>query len=215
MTRSGSDPIIVGMKDRTDNKRQRNKRQSGQAILKASRRLFSSVGYDTVTMDDIAAKAHVSRATLYNYFPSKESLLTGTLDAVYDQICMESREAGLQGTPPDRILYETFQTLVGFTVKYPGLTRRISYLNTLPDSTLYHCLQPIYDRMKELIRAAFPAGDAGEPVSADAVLETMLGMYYVVLNHWDYRYPEEYDLVCRRLKKLYTDTMKIYPVRDA
>lgn len=198
------------MNDRTKNKRQLNKELSREAILKASRRLFSSVGYDAVTMEDIAAKAHVSRATLYNYFPSKESLLTGTLNAVYEQICRESAEAGLQGVSPDRILYDTFQTLVGFTVKYPGLTRRISYLNTLPGSSLFHCLQPIYGRMKELIRDAFPAGSAGAPVSADAVLETMLGMYYVILNHWDYRYPEEYDRVCARLRTLYDNNMRDY-----
>ena len=54
-------------------------------LLKASRRLFTTEGYDETTMGDIAEKAGVSKATVYNYFPNKESLLIGTVNEVLDQ----------------------------------------------------------------------------------------------------------------------------------
>ena len=45
-----------------------------QAILDAARTLFIAKSYDSVTMDDIAEEADMSRATLYNHFDSKESI---------------------------------------------------------------------------------------------------------------------------------------------
>lgn len=43
-------------------------------IIKAAQEAFSSQPYDAVNMDDIAEKALLSRATLYNYFDNKETL---------------------------------------------------------------------------------------------------------------------------------------------
>lgn len=46
-----------------------------RAILDAARKLFLDQGYDTTSMDLIANRAAVSKATLYVYFQSKEALL--------------------------------------------------------------------------------------------------------------------------------------------
>jgi AcrR family transcriptional regulator len=46
-----------------------------QEILKAAAEVFREVGYERATMSDIRARIGGSKATLYNYFPSKESLL--------------------------------------------------------------------------------------------------------------------------------------------
>ncbi len=42
--------------------------------------LFESDGYDHVTMEQIAERADVARRTLYNHFPSKESVLAHWVD---------------------------------------------------------------------------------------------------------------------------------------
>ena len=55
------------MKSKTEAKR--------QEILKAAAEVFREVGYERATMSDIRARIGGSKATLYNYFPSKESLL--------------------------------------------------------------------------------------------------------------------------------------------
>jgi len=52
-----------------ESRREANKRKSRQKILKASRRLFKEKGYDNTMIEDVADKAEVSKATLYNYFP--------------------------------------------------------------------------------------------------------------------------------------------------
>lgn len=48
--------------------------QRCQAILDAAKAVFEQVGFEQATMTEIAAKAGHSKATLYNYFSSKEQL---------------------------------------------------------------------------------------------------------------------------------------------
>jgi AcrR family transcriptional regulator len=45
-----------------------------QAILKAATEVFREVGFERASMSEIRARIGGSKATLYNYFPSKEKL---------------------------------------------------------------------------------------------------------------------------------------------
>jgi AcrR family transcriptional regulator len=55
--------------------RERKKRATKQAIYNAAVRRFMDHGYDTTTIDDITRDADVSRATFFNYYPTKEAIL--------------------------------------------------------------------------------------------------------------------------------------------
>lgn len=55
--------------------RDENKRVMGQRLYDAALTLFCELGYKQTTLSDIAAEAGVSTRTLYNYFPTKESIL--------------------------------------------------------------------------------------------------------------------------------------------
>src|ERR1700754_2622678 len=52
------------------------------AILKAAASLLLEHGLDAVSMDAVAARAGVSKATIYRWWPTKESL---ALDALYTE----------------------------------------------------------------------------------------------------------------------------------
>jgi AcrR family transcriptional regulator len=56
-------------------KRQQNRSDQRARILDAARGLFADRGFDDVTMSEIAGKAGVARATVFNYFPSKVGLV--------------------------------------------------------------------------------------------------------------------------------------------
>ena len=66
-------------------RRELNKRKCRARILKSSRKLFSTKGYENTTIEDVAQRSEVSKATLYNYFPNKESLLIGIAEEELDQ----------------------------------------------------------------------------------------------------------------------------------
>jgi TetR/AcrR family fatty acid metabolism transcriptional regulator len=49
--------------------------RKGAAILRAAEHIFAKKGFQAATVSDIAKKAKVSEATIYEYFTSKEELL--------------------------------------------------------------------------------------------------------------------------------------------
>ena len=51
-----------------------NKRRKYQQVIVGARAIFLSEGFEAANMDVIAQTAKVSKATLYSYFPDKQSL---------------------------------------------------------------------------------------------------------------------------------------------
>lgn len=56
-------------------RRERKRQQQLDRLADTAWTLFETEGYDTVTMERIAAVADVAKGTLYKYFPVKEALL--------------------------------------------------------------------------------------------------------------------------------------------
>ncbi|WP_231984904.1 helix-turn-helix domain-containing protein, partial [Mycobacterium sp. E796] len=48
--------------------------QRREQLLDTGAAMFARAPYEDVSMEDIAARAGVSRATLYHYFPNKRDL---------------------------------------------------------------------------------------------------------------------------------------------
>ena len=55
--------------------RERKKRERRDAIAACALRLFAENGFERVSMREIAHEADVSEPTVFNYFPTKESLV--------------------------------------------------------------------------------------------------------------------------------------------
>lgn len=62
--------------------RERKKAQLRQAISDTATMMFLERGFDAVKVSEIAAACDVSEKTIFNYFPTKESLLFDNSDAV-------------------------------------------------------------------------------------------------------------------------------------
>lgn len=84
------------------------------SILDATDRLLATAGFRSITMDDIAAAAGVSRRTIYMYFPSKDEVGLSSIDRVVESTHGHlERIAGAEGDPSarlhrilvDRVLY--------------------------------------------------------------------------------------------------------------
>ena len=59
----------------TSGRREREKAKRREDILRAAREVFFSRGAGRATIDDVAARAEVSKGTIYLYFESKEAIL--------------------------------------------------------------------------------------------------------------------------------------------
>ncbi len=62
-------------------RRKREKENKRNAVLKAARKLFFEKGFKAVTVDSIAAKAQVSKGSIYLHFDSKEEIYVQILIA--------------------------------------------------------------------------------------------------------------------------------------
>ena len=73
-------------------RREREKTERRRAILNCARELILSQGIQRVSMDDIARKAELSKATVYLYFSSKEIL--------FNEICEDAARNFLEHLKP-------------------------------------------------------------------------------------------------------------------
>jgi AcrR family transcriptional regulator len=76
------------MKSKTEAKR--------QAILKAAAEVFREVGFERASMSEICARVGGSKATLYNYFPSKDKLF---FDVMLEAKALEMADIGAALNP--------------------------------------------------------------------------------------------------------------------
>jgi len=163
-------------------KRESNKINCRERILKASRRLFTSKGYEETMMEDIAQRAEVSKATVYNYFPNKESLLIGTVSDVMDEA--ENDLAAAAGSGSEMKLRRVMSTFIRASMKYPSLARRISYLSSCADSALYGTGRRMFHMLRGLILAAQAEGTFRRDADPDDIVDILMGLYYIAQFQW-------------------------------
>jgi TetR/AcrR family transcriptional repressor of mexJK operon len=69
-------------------------------IIQAGKAVFLAQGFGAASVDDIAARAGVSKMTVYRHFRSKELLFAGVIDALCGQIIMGDGLERLLVLPP-------------------------------------------------------------------------------------------------------------------
>ena len=87
--------------------RERKKAQTRQQIAEAARRLFLERGFDAVTVAEVAREADVAEKTVFNYFPAKEDLFYGRLEAFEEEMLAAIRER-----QPGESVIEAFRDFV-------------------------------------------------------------------------------------------------------
>lgn len=86
--------------------RQRRTEMKRAAILDAAEELFVSEGFDVVSVDAIAARAEVSKRTVYDHFGDKRALFHGVLERSGEVLLRTIRAAIDEELTEDRDLRE-------------------------------------------------------------------------------------------------------------
>lgn len=64
---------------------ERRKAATRRNVITVTLRLIEQQGYDTITMEQIAAEADIAKGTLYNYFPVKEAILSAYIQQTFKE----------------------------------------------------------------------------------------------------------------------------------
>ena len=79
--------------NQSDSRRERRKEETRSQIFQAAMRLFERKGVFNTTVEEIATSADVAKGTFFNYFPSKEAILTKLADRQVGVIKKAAEEA--------------------------------------------------------------------------------------------------------------------------
>jgi len=128
--------IPVGLEREKDEAMPRDSRITRRDILAAADELFYGEGLRSVSVDEISAKAGITKKTLYYHFRSKDELIAAYLDA-RDRPTLErfQRWAGNEGTVAERL--ERMFRRLGRCAKSPtwkgcGFVRATGELANIP-----------------------------------------------------------------------------------
>ena len=80
-------------------RREREKEERRQSILRAAREVFFENGFHRATVDNVAERAEVSKGTVYLYFESKETILAHLLLEGLGELTRELEEAYAMDEP--------------------------------------------------------------------------------------------------------------------
>lgn len=83
--------------------RARKRRETLRRITDAGIGLFIEKGYDATTLDEIAAKAGISRRTFFYYFQSKDDILLSLQSGMGEMLSAAVRDASRDATPLEAV----------------------------------------------------------------------------------------------------------------
>jgi AcrR family transcriptional regulator len=93
-----------------------------EEIVDAAVEVFGVRGYDSATLDDVAAAIDFRRASLYHYVPSKAHLLYLILDRAISGVIRQLEQSRRIGDPRERLV-AFIRTQVTEVARQPGLIK--------------------------------------------------------------------------------------------
>jgi len=143
--------------------RQRRKEARPSELAEAALALFIEKGFAATRLDEIAARAGVSKGTLYLYFDSKEALFTAAIrDGIVPMIDEAEARLDAMAEDPEQMLREilmTFWARVGAT-RLGGIPKlMMAEAMNFPDVARFY-YENVIARGQRLVRVALESGVA-------------------------------------------------------
>lgn len=170
-------------------RRERRKQARPGELLDAALEMFVDKGYAATRVEDVAARAGVSKGTLFLYFPSKEELFKAvvreTLAGRFDEWNQEFER--FEGSTADMLRHcmLSWWERVGATPA-SGLTKlMISEARNFPDLAAYYhqeVIEPGLRLLKRILQRGVDRGEFRVPDPDYAVYSVIAPMIYLIMN---------------------------------
>jgi AcrR family transcriptional regulator len=161
--------------------RERKKARTRQLIADAAARLFAERGYEQVAVSDVAREAEVSEQTVYNYFQTKDQLVTDRDQLVQDELSRLIRARPAGTTPAAAIREFVLDTVEGIR-RIPAEQWRgeLGFLAAI-SPTVHRIALEMSDRQASAIAAAIAETDAVAPEVAKLRGIALAGVFQIII----------------------------------
>ena len=190
-------------------KMQKKKKHSGRLtatarraqLVEIGRAVFAERGYEATSVEEIAARAKVSKPILYGHFGGKEGLYAVVVDREIEHILGSIAKAVSSGSPRSRLEQAALAYLryvqehpEGFAVLLRDAPKQSSEMPAL--------MYDLADRISDVFTEQF--GKAGyDPESAPIYAHALVGMVAFVGQWWtESRKPESVETVASHIAAL-------------
>jgi AcrR family transcriptional regulator len=156
--------------------RQARKQSFRARILKSAEELFLSKRYSSITIDEIAASAGITKRTIYKYFSSKLALYVSMFDDYLMRLSEEIIAAAKIDIPADQLVTRLWDVLFQFTKNNEKFMRLYWMVDSdefegeIPDELLNHVQEHTRNMFAASVRANAHAIKAGLIVDVDPLL---------------------------------------------
>ncbi|HEV3171875.1 MAG TPA: helix-turn-helix domain-containing protein [Actinocrinis sp.] len=162
--------------------RERKKARMRQAIADAAARLFAERGFEQVAVSDVAREAEVSEQTVYNYFPTKEQLVTDRDQLVQDELVQLIR-ARAAGTSPAAAIRDFVLDTVEAIRRIPAEQWRgeLGFLAAI-SPTVHRLALEMSDRQANALATAIAETAAVAPEIAKLRGIALAGVFQIIIT---------------------------------
>ena len=179
---SGSSATTSLDEDRAPDRRARRRAEGRQRVFRAAVELFVERGFDATTMDDIADRADVARATVFNYFQRKTAFLD-EWSAGRRQLALAAvRAEHLDDHPLPEILNRYMVELARLSTRTRAET--VALLGAALHSTNVLGNPQLAVELATFIARARDAGEVRADVDPDLAGLLVATGYFAILTEW-------------------------------
>ena len=175
------------MAPRTAEQFQDIRQASIQRIVAAGMKLFAKRGYLSVAVKDIAREAGISQGLMYNYFKSKEKLLSYIIDEMINDMAELLKSAHAADSPAERLkllIQMPFQSLREkkefWEMVLPILSQQA--VNVKVKKQLKELFQSAIVQMEEIFRALKVPKARMEAYKLGAILDGVGWGYFFIFQ---------------------------------
>src|SRR5437870_2939550 len=158
--------------------RERKKARTRRLIADTAARLFAERGFENVAVSDVAREAEVAEQTVYNYFPTKERLVTDRDEQIHDRLTDLVRSRGPGVTPAAAVCEFVLRSVDGIrTIPREVWRGELGYLAAI-SPTVHRLALEAADRLAVGLAAAI-----SESTDVPPEIARLQGIALASVNH--------------------------------
>jgi AcrR family transcriptional regulator len=162
--------------------RELKKARTKRLIADTAARLFAERGYEHVAVIDVAREAEVAEQTVYNYFRTKEQLVTDREELVEERLCDLIRSRQPAETPAAAIRDFVLGSVAGIRGISPELWRgELGYLAAISPAVRRLALE-MTDRLAAAIAGAIGETTAVAPEIVRLQGIALAGVFRIIIS---------------------------------